>query len=75
MTCIITLSNGKKEFPIIGVPENGVIDLKDYQCSCIQKKDLPRLKDLTEYPLFRENASLLVDVLEKGLEIHLWLKK
>ena len=74
MTCIVTLFDGKKELPILGLSKNQQIDLQNYRCSCISQKDLIHLKRLCSYPLLKENASLLVEILEKGLEIHLWQK-
>ena len=74
MTCIVTLFNGKEEFPILGLKENDQVDLSEYKCNCIQQKDLPYLQHLLRYPLLCEKVSLLVEILEQGLEIHLWVK-
>ena len=75
MSCIVTLFNGEKEFPILGIKENEQINLSEYKCSRIQQRDLPYLQRLAHYPLLYERVSLLVEILERGLEIHLWIKK
>ena len=75
MNCIVTLFDGKCELPILGMSEGESVDLSDYECSCIHPSDLSRLKRLSRFPLFRDNLASLVDILEQGLEIHLWLKR
>ena len=68
---IITIADGKSEYAL-SLDSGERVDLSDYTCRAVTKKDLPKLKaceiDAPAYEAMEE-------LLHQGLELHIWRRR
>ena len=68
---VVTIYNGRAEYPL-NLAENEQVDLADYSCRAITADYLSALKVFaTKCPEYKT----IVDILEKGFEVHIWRRR
>ena len=68
---VITIADGAHEYPL-SLAENEWVDLSDYTCRRVTKKDLNKIKAAD---LDNESYASIEEILRRGFEIHIWKHK
>ena len=65
---IITIADGKDEYAL-NLAQNELVDLTDYACRSIGPDQLKEIRMLARS---NPNYQTIVEILERGLELHIW---